>query len=86
MDQNQTIEQVKKIKARYEKELMKLANVIGIGVGFKRKNGQTTDKVALVVNVTEKKSMDTLSFQDIVPSELEGVPVDVQEVGEIKAI
>jgi hypothetical protein len=86
MSQNQAIEQVKKIKARYEKELMKLANVVGVGVGFKHKNGRPTNEVALVVNVSEKKPSADLSKQDLVPSELEGVPVDVQEVGKIKAL
>jgi hypothetical protein len=86
MNQNQAIEQVTKIKAHYEKELMKLANVIGVGIGFKYKKGQPTDEVALVVNVSQKKPLTDLSKQDIIPSELEGVLVDVQEVGKIKAL
>ena len=86
MNQSQAIEQITKIKTRYEKELMKLANVIGVGIGFKHKNGQPTDEVALVVNVSQKKPLADLSKQDIIPSELEGVSVDVQEVGKIKAL
>jgi hypothetical protein len=86
MNQSQAIEQVTKIKTRYEKKLMKLANVIGVGIGFKHKNGQPTDEVALVVNVSQKKPLTDLSKQDIIPSELEGVSVDVQEVGKIKAL
>ena len=86
MNQSQAIEQVTKIKTRYEKKLMKLANVIGVGIGFKHKNGQPTDEVALVVNVSQKKPLTDLRKQDIIPSELEGVSVDVQEVGKIKAL
>ena len=86
MNQNQTIEQVSKIKARYEKKLMRLANVTGIGVGFKHKEGQPTDEVALIVNVTHKKPLTDLGKKDIIPSELEGVSVDVQEVGKIRAL
>jgi hypothetical protein len=86
MNQNQAIEQVTKIKGRYEKELMKLANVIGVGIGFKHKKGQPTAEVALVVNVSQKRPLTDLSKQDIIPSELEGVPVDVQEVGKIRAL
>jgi hypothetical protein len=86
MDQSQAIEQVTKIKERYEKELMKLANVIGVGIGFKQKMGQPTDEVALVVNVSQKKPLADLSQPDIIPSELDGVSVDVQEVGKIKAL
>jgi hypothetical protein len=86
MNQNQAIKQVSKIKARYEKKLMQLANVTGIGVGFKHRAGQPTDEIALIVNVTHKKSLAELTKQDIIPSELEGIPVDVQEVGKIRAL
>ena len=86
MEQSQAIEQAKQVKIRYEKELMKLANVVGVGIGFKYTSGQPTDKVALVVNVTQKKQPAELSEQDLIPSELEGVPIDVQEVGIISAL
>lgn len=86
MEQDQAIERASKIKAHYEKQLLKLANVTGVGVGFKRKNNQPTAEVAVIVNVIQKKPLAALSQQDIVPAELEGVPVDVQEVGKISAL
>ncbi|MBN1221211.1 MAG: hypothetical protein JXM69_19970 [Anaerolineae bacterium] len=85
MNQQQTIEHITQIKSQYEEELMSLANVVGVGVGFKYKNGQPTDEIALVVNVSQKKSITELSEQDVIPPELEGVPVDVQEVGKFWA-
>jgi hypothetical protein len=85
MNQTQAIEHVKQIKIKYEQQLMNLANVVGLGVGFKQIQGQSTGSVALVVNVEHKKPLAELSQQDIIPTELEGVPVDVQEVGKFTA-
>jgi hypothetical protein len=85
MDPKQTLEQVSKVKARYAKQLMKLPNVVGVGVGFKQKDGQPTDEIAVIVNVSEKKPRANLTAQELVPSELEGVSLDVQEVGKISA-
>jgi hypothetical protein len=86
MVQNQSAEHVAAVKARYEKELMELANVIGVGVGFKYKGGILTDDLAVVVNVTQKKPLAELATGDVVPVELDGVPTDVQEVGHIRAL
>lgn len=86
MNQKQAIQQVKKVKARHEKTLLKLANVVGVGVGLKQKGNELTDTVALVVNVKEKKGLADLSSNDVIPVELDGVVTDVQEVGHIKAL
>ncbi len=85
MTQNQIIEQIKQVKTKYEQTLLKLPNVVGLGIGFKEKNGVSTEEIALVVNVLQKKAVSDLSPQDIIPPELDGVTVDVQEVGEFKA-
>jgi hypothetical protein len=41
--------------------------------------------LALVVMVTHKVPQSALSPEDQIPSSLEGIPIDVQEVGEISA-
>lgn len=76
--------QAQKIKAIYESSLMKKANVVGVGIGLKRKDGQRTNEVALIVMVTKKIPRGKLAPEDLIPSEIEGVPVDVREVGRIK--
>lgn len=85
MAQNHTIEEVRAVKERYEAELMAHANVVGVGIGYKYENGLPTDELAIVVNVIRKKPLSDLTRADIIPAELEGIPVDVQEVGPIKA-
>jgi len=73
------------VKARHEAQLMRKANVVGVGVGFREWGGRLTDEVALVVNVTRKLPSSQLAPQDLIPGEIEGVPVDVREVGQISA-
>ena len=86
MNQNQAIEQAKQVKAHYEKMLLKMANVVGVGIGFKQKNNNWTDQLAIIVNVRQKKALADLPTGDVIPSELDGIPTDVQEVGEIKPL
>jgi len=85
MNQTQAIEHVTEIKNKYEKQLMALANVVGVGIGFKQTQGAPTNQVALVVNVEHKKPLAELNQQDIIPTEIDGVTVDVQEVGRFSA-
>jgi hypothetical protein len=85
MSQEETIQRVMAIKERHLPALMRKANVIGVGIGFREQNGQLTDQLALVVNVTHKLPKSQLAPEDLVPSEIEGVPVDVREVGEFRS-
>lgn len=64
-------------------ELLGKANVVGVGVGYMRRGGLRTDEVGLVVLVKHKRPSIELAEKDRVPAQIDGVPVDVQEVGEI---
>lgn len=59
----------------------KPANVVGMGVGVKWKNGQPTGEPALLVMVTHKLAKDVLSPADLVPSELSEMQTDVVAIG-----
>lgn len=83
---DKAIQRALDVKARHEARLMKKANVIGVGVGFRERGGKPTDEVALIVNVTRKLSGDQVAPEDLIPSEIEGVAVDVHETGEIRAL
>lgn len=84
-DRQAAYERIRTVKRAYEDELMSKANVVGVGIGLKQKDGAPTGEVALVVMVTHKVPLSQLDPKDVIPAELEGVPVDVQEVGEIRA-
>jgi hypothetical protein len=81
-----TIQLAMSISERYQSYLMQKANVIGVGVGFREKDGKLGDEVAIVVNVTRKLPSHEILPEDLIPSEIEGVPVDVRETGEIRAL
>jgi hypothetical protein len=78
-------ERAKAVQARYTDELMRKANVQGTAVGLAQVNGEYTGEIALVVLVSRKVPASELAPEDIIPRELDGVRVDVQEIGEISA-
>jgi len=73
------------VKETYQNSLLQRPNVVGVGVGLQRKGGQRTGQVGLVVMVDHKVAKGLLRPEDMIPEEIEGVPVDVKEVGHIKA-
>jgi len=60
---------------------MRKPNVVGVGIGFRQRSGELTDELAIIVSVTHKVPMEDLAPEDRIPSEIEGVPVDVQVIG-----
>ena len=84
-DSHSAYQRAEQVKQRYEAEILARANVVGIGVGLRSRDGVYTDEVALIVLVSKKVVRADLPPEHVLPSELEGVPVDVQEVGDIKS-
>lgn len=81
----QDLEHIRSVKRAYEDELLSKANVVGVGVGLRQAHGKQTETPAIVVMVSQKLPPHRLDPQDLIPREIEGVPVDVQIVGEIRA-
>lgn len=81
-----TIEEVKKVKEKYEASLMKKTGVVGCAIGYKQVGGKKTDELCIVCYVIKKKAEEKLRKQDIVPKKIEGIPIDVVETGEIRAL
>jgi hypothetical protein len=81
-----TIEEIKKIKEKHEQELMSKAGVVGCSIGYKHIDGKKTDKLSIVCYVRKKKKVEDLKIKDIIPEEIEGIPIDVVESGELKAL
>jgi hypothetical protein len=86
MASSEAIARAQSVKAKYERELMRKRNVVGVGVGFEERAGKMTDVVCIVVSVREKLPLDQLAPKDVVPAELDGVPVDVQATGAFRAL
>jgi hypothetical protein len=79
------ISHIQSVKARYEADLMKKPNVVGIGIGMPMHHGQPEGDPALIVNVSRKIPAEELSPEDRIPSTLDGVRVCVEEIGVVKA-
>ena len=83
---NDEIARIQAVKAAHEAELMRKANVVGVGIGLRQRDGQYTGELALIVSVTHKVPPEELDAEDLVPREIDGVPVDVQAVGTLRAL
>ncbi len=81
--QQETIERIQAVKAAHEAELLAKANVVGVGIGFRQQKLSRTDDIVLVVMVEKKVPRAQLAPEDVIPGQIDGVPVDVQESGRI---
>lgn len=79
------VTKAREVKEAHADSLMSKANVVGLSVGFRERGGRRTDQVALIVMVDKKLAPSALSPGDQIPSEIDGVPVDVQYVGPLEA-
>ncbi len=61
--------------------LLAKANVQGTAVGLIQRQGAYTSEVGIVVMVDRKRPASEVAEEDRIPTELEGVAVDVQEMG-----
>lgn len=83
--QREHFEAAKAVKDAHERDLMAKPNVVGVGVGLRQRGGVLTNNVVVVVMVRHKLPPADLQPDDMIPPEIDGVPVDVQEIGEVKA-
>ncbi|WP_216362505.1 trypsin-like serine protease [Bowmanella denitrificans] len=87
-DNQEFAEQVSKVMAIQEEnegQLLQLANVNGVGVGFKDSKNKPTDELSLKVFVQKKLKPAELDKQDMVPAKIAGIKTDVVEIGEVVA-
>ena len=85
MVQNDELEHLRVVKDLHEADLMQKPNVVGVGIGLRQRGGEQTDEPVIVVSVTHKPPSSLMPPEDVIPTELDGVPVDVQAVGRLKA-
>lgn len=81
MDRDEATRRAMRMQEKYNERLLALPRVVGTAVGLRKRQGQYTDQVALVVMVERKLPMAEIAPGEAVPAELEGVPVDVLETG-----
>ncbi len=70
------IEKIKAVKLKYEKSWLTLEGVIAVGIGK-----TAAGKTGIIVSVKE----DVKKYRRKIADEIEGIPIEIQETGEIKA-
>lgn len=80
------VQRATEVKRRHEQEFMRKPNVVAVGIGYRTRGGKPTDEVCIVVSVKKKVPHSQLKSGDLIPSSIDGVPVDVVETGEIRAL
>lgn len=81
---NPELARARAAKKKHEHSLLKKANVVSIGIGNYTRDGEPTQETALIIGVTHKVPLKQLGPKDRIPKTLDGVLVQVREVGEIQ--
>ena len=76
---------IRAVKSAYGSRLLGMANVVGVGIGFRKRGGKLTAEPAIIVSVSDKLPSEHLGPGEVIPAELEGIPIDVQAVGKLSA-
>lgn len=84
-DTNEQLKRASEAQQKYTDKLLNYPNVIGVAVGYITRDGQRTPEIGLIVMVDQKLPEAQLAPEDILPRELDGVRVDVQETGTFTA-
>jgi len=77
---------VKRVKDLHKAAILAKANVVGVGIGYKIRDRQKTDELSIVTLVRQKFPVAALTAEMMVPAELDSVPTDVIEVGDLRAL
>ncbi len=79
-----SIRDLVRVKNKYADEILKKRNVVGVGVGKKRTQGEESDGYCIRVYVEKKLSVEELSEDDLVQPSYDSYRTDVVETGKIK--
>ena len=66
-------------------DLLRRRGVVGVAIGFRNYSEQVTDQLAVAVLVEQKKPVEALSADDLVPQQVNGMRTDVIEIGRLEA-
>ena len=70
---------------QHQLELLRRANVVATGIGYKTSGGKRTAIPSIICSVEKKVSVAALSARDVIPARLDDIPTDVVETGLIRA-
>ena len=71
------------VQKKHLDRLLAWPNVTAVDVNYKKINQKETDQLCLVIWVRNKKPLNEIAAEEILPREIDGFPIDVVE-GEAK--
>ena len=77
--------QLLEAQSLFQEDLLRRRGVVGVAVGYKNFKEESTDELAVTILVEQKKPIEALSPEDLIPRDLNGVRTDVVEVGRLVA-
>ena len=77
---------IEAFSAELDEGMVGLPNVVGTGLGVKARKSAETEDLCVKVYVEEKLPIEAVAPTSLVPEAIDGVPTDVEEVGEILAL
>ena len=80
------LNQMIQAQVAFQSELLMKPGVVGVAVGYKNYQGDNTEQLALVALVEEKKPLEALSADEVIPRDINGARTDVVEVGVLRAL
>ncbi len=78
--------QMLEAQRRSQADLLRRRGVVGVGVGYRNFKERATDQLAITVLVEQKKPVEALSAEDLVPPDVNGARTDVVEIGRLEAL
>ncbi len=86
MSRSSAIEHARQVKRRHEDALLGYPGVVSVGIGQRQRAGAQEEQVCIVVCVAHKRPSQELPPGALLPRQVEGVPIDVQEAGLIRGL
>lgn len=80
----ESLEDTRTVLRHHQNQLLRKANVVATGLGYKVAQGQRTPELSVVCSVARKLPRSQLVSADRVPATLDGLPTDVVETGRIR--
>jgi hypothetical protein len=83
MEEIEQTARIMEVQDKHEQELLVLENVVGVAPSLKVTAGKPIKTWSLTVLVDKKVAKTKVAKDETVPAEIDGVPTDVVEVGEL---
>ena len=79
------LSQARQIYRQVLSDILARQNVLGVGLGYKERDGKISDELSLIISVAKKLPVEQLAPQDLIPKAFQGLITDVVETGYIRA-